>query len=361
MPDPAADLAIERAECLLPGGVLAENLRFFIDTLGFRLDSIMPADDPRLAQLSGHGLCLLLDTAYLGDPGILRLRCTPQDLPATLVAPNGTRIEFAPLHPAMHMPPLRPSLSIQRGEAHAGVWKTGRAGMQYRDLIPDRQGGQFIASHIRIAQGGPVGDNVHYHDIRLQLIYCYRGWVRLVYEDQGEPFVMHAGDCVLQPPHIRHRVLESSDGLEVIELGSPAEHMTYLDHEMNLPTGRELPAREFNGQRFMFHQAASATWPTDPASDWAVRDLGIGAATAGLAGARVLRRASSRGADVASVRQDNAFAFAFVLEGSMTLQLDQQPATTLKTGDAFVIPTGMQQTFADCSPDWQLLQICQPA
>src|SRR6185312_10404915 len=24
----------------------------------------------------------------------------------------------------------------------------------------------------------------------------------------GDPFVMHAGDCVLQPPEIRHRVLE---------------------------------------------------------------------------------------------------------------------------------------------------------
>jgi len=140
--------------------------------------------------------------------------------------------------------------------------------MQYRDLIPDRQGGQFIASHIRIPQGGPVGDNVHHHDIRLQLIYCYRGWVRLVYEDQGDPFVMHAGDCILQPPHSCHRVLKSSDGLEVIELGSLAEHMTYLDHDMTLPTGRERPARDFNGPRFMFHQAATAPWQGDPENDW---------------------------------------------------------------------------------------------
>lgn len=360
MSDPAADLAIDHAECLLPGGALAENLRFFIDTLGFRLDSIMPADDPRLAQLSGHGLSLLLDTTYRGDPGVLRLRCARRDPPDALVAPNGTRIEFAPHQPLMQMPASSSSLSIQRNEKHADVWKSGRAGMQYRDLIPDRQGGQFIASHIRIAQGGPVADNVHHHAIRLQLIYCYRGWVRLVYEDQGDPFVMHAGDCVLQPPHIRHRVLESSDGLEVIELGSPAEHMTYLDHDMSLPTGRELPAREFNGQRFLFHQAARATWQADT-DDWAVRDLGISAATGGLAGARVIRPASGHGASVTSTRQDRMFAFAFVLDGSMTLQLDRLPAAELKAGDAFVIPPGMQQTFADCSPDWQLLQVSLPA
>ena len=40
----------------------------------------------------------------------------------------------------------------------------------------------------------------------------------MVYEDQGEPFIMREGDCVLQPPQIRHRVLESSGPLEVIEV-----------------------------------------------------------------------------------------------------------------------------------------------
>src|SRR6185436_13024852 len=109
-------------------------------------------------------------------------------------------------------------------------WTRGRAGMRYRDLIPGRQGGRFIASHIAIPEGGPVADYVHHHFVRVQLIYCHRGWVRVVYEDQGAPFMLEAGDCVLQPPGIRHRVLESSVGLEVIEIGSPAVHETFADH-----------------------------------------------------------------------------------------------------------------------------------
>ena len=88
----------------------------------------------------------------------------------------------------------------------------GRAGMLYRDLIPSRLGGRYIASHITIPDGGPVADWVHFHRIALQMIFVRRGWVRVVYEDQGEPFVMNAGDMVLQPPEIRHRVLESSPG-----------------------------------------------------------------------------------------------------------------------------------------------------
>ena len=41
--------------------------------------------------------------------------------------------------------------------------------------------------------GGPVPDYVHFHKIRFQMIYCAKGWVRVSYEDQGEPFVVRPG------------------------------------------------------------------------------------------------------------------------------------------------------------------------
>lgn len=357
VPDQAPYRGIELAQCVLPAGDLAETMRFFTETLGFRLDSIMPADDPRSARLSGHGMHLVLEATHRGDAGVLRLGTTGDTDRTPLIAPNGTRIEFEPAAPPLQLPPLQSRLCIVRDDGISGAWKTGRAGMQYRDLIPDRQGGRFIASHIRIPRGGPVGDNVHHHAIQLQLIYCRRGWVRLVYEDQGEPFVMHAGDCVLQPPHIRHRVLESSDGLEVVEISSPAEHMTYLDHEMPLPTGRHLPRRDYAGQRFVFHQAGKASWNHQAATGWAYRDLGVHAATDGMADARVMQRAPGSEPSTLITRQDRDFAFAFVLEGSMSLQVDALPPEALTAGDTFVIPRGMQQTFADCSADWALLQV----
>ena len=139
-------------------------------------------------------------------------------------------------------------------------WVIGRAGMHYRDLLPDRLGGAIIASHIRIAEAGPVADMVHFHTVGFQLIFCHRGWVRLVYEDQGPPFVLGAGDCVIQPPEIRHRVLEASAGVEVIEIGVPAEHLTSVDHEMELPTPHFRPDRDFQGTKFVLHREAEATW-----------------------------------------------------------------------------------------------------
>lgn len=348
---------IELARCVLPAGDLDATVRFFIDILGFRLDGIMPADDPRVAQLSGYGLQLVLDASCQGHAGVLRLGTTLDDGREPVVAPNGTRIEFEPAVLPMQMPPLQSRLGVLHDDGAPGAWKTGRAGMQYRDLIPDRQGGRFIASHIRIPDGGPVGDHVHHHAIQLQLIYCRRGWVRLAYEDQGEPFVMRAGDCVLQPPHIRHRVLESSDGLEVIEISSPAEHMTLLDHQLTLPTGRHLPQRDYAGQRFVFHQASQARWNDDADSGLTCRDLGITTATHGQATARVMQRAAGRAAPTRTTRQDQAFAFSFLLEGSMRLQVAARPPVMLTAGDAFVIPAGIEQTFADCSTDWAILQL----
>src|SRR6187401_3442888 len=81
---------------------------------GFRLDMLMPADSPREALLSKNG-------------SIVRLH----------------------------------SKKTERDTDDQG-WVTGRAGMMYRDLIPDRMDGKMIASHIRITVGGPVSDYVHY-------------------------------------------------------------------------------------------------------------------------------------------------------------------------------------------------------
>ena len=118
-----------------------------------------------------------------------------------LTAPNGTRIELRAAEPALSVPAGEPSFCVSRADDGA-EWVIGRAGMRYRDLLPDRQGGRFIASHIAIPDGGPVPDYVHYHRIRFQLIYCHRGWVRVVYEDQGD---------AVRPPRRRLRAPAARD------------------------------------------------------------------------------------------------------------------------------------------------------
>ncbi|MGH7005227.1 MAG: cupin domain-containing protein, partial [Alphaproteobacteria bacterium] len=266
--------------------------------------------------------------------------------------------ELTEADPTLELPPLKQSFVIEKMAGGAN-WGVGRAGMLYRDLIPDRQNGRFIASHIRIPQGGPVPDYVHFHKIRFQAIYCYKGWVRLVYEDQGPPFVMQAGDCVLQPPEIRHRVLESSPGLEVIEIGCPAHHMTCVEHTMTLPNAGFDPAHDFGGQRFVHHVAAKAEWRPWRLAGFAARDTGIGAATDGLAGVKVARVAGTQKGE--TVSHQGEFLLLFVLEGGALLKAEGHGAERLAAGDAVTIPARLPHALADCTADLQLLEVALPA
>ena len=72
---------------------------------------------------------------------------------------------------------------------------------------------------------------LHRHDCDFQMFYVLKGWIKFVYEGQGE-HTFHAGDCVLQPPNIVHNELDCSDDLEVLEIYSPAVHPTVVVEKM---------------------------------------------------------------------------------------------------------------------------------
>lgn len=349
-----------RAEVRLPTADLRTDIPFYTGTLKMRMDLIYPADDPQVAVFSGHGLRVRIETGASETPGTLRLLTDDPDAIADgareLVAPNGTRIEIDVLSPPLILPETDHAFMVRR-LADQAPWIIGRAGMHYRDLIPSRLGGSIIASHIRIPDGGPVPDVVHYHTVGFQLIFCYRGWVDLVYEDQGPPFRLHAGNCVIQPPEIRHRVLHASDNIEVIEIGVPAEHITTIDHDMTLPTRALRPEREFQGQRFVHHKADEAAWQASRLPGFTSRDTTIAENTKGVAGVHVLRRGDGRPDWTC---HDADIHFTFVMAGRLTLEGDGQGAFDLAPGDAFVTPPGLRTRYADPSDDVELLEVILP-
>ncbi len=340
---------------------LGETTQFFIERLGFRIDAIFPADNPRTAILSGVNLTLRLGVGLTGGVTKLDVQCDDETQlggeTRSLIAPNGVEIRLVAAEPRMKEPVNRQELVLSRVRDGAH-WTVGRAGLRYRDLLPNRHGGAFIASHIRILEGGPVPDYVHFHKIRFQMIFCRKGWVRLVYEGQGEPFVLNAGDCVLQPPMIRHRVLESSAGAEVIEIGTPAEHITMADHEMTLPTPVLDVDREFDGQRFVRYEKQRASWTPWRHDGFVASDTGIGEATKGLAGVRVVRPDAPT--FVHQLQQASDFCFFFVLSGTTTV-LQGEDAYALAADDSITIPGEMPYCFTRCSADLKLLEVTLPA
>lgn len=345
------------AEFLLPTQELRNDLPFFTKTLGMRLENIFPADDPSVASFSGHGLRLRIEKGADVPPGHLRILTDDIDGFADgareLTAPNGTRVSIVPLTPQVEPVITQHEFAVRR-IADEAPWVIGRAGMHYRDLIPSRLGGSIIASHIRIPDGGPVPDMVHYHTVGFQLIFCYRGWVDVLYEDQGEMIRLHAGDCVTQPPGIRHRVVEASPNIEVIEIGVPAEHITTIDHDFTLPNGKGDPAREWDGQTFVHHIKDQATWHPFRVEGFTARDTGITDGTKGVAGIQVVRR--SEGVSP-TFSHDADIHFTFVMDGTMTLHADGQDDRALQAGDGFVIPPNMAVQYLNASDDIELLEV----
>ncbi len=348
------------AEIRIPTEDLKLDIPFFTKTLGFRMDEIYPADDPQTAVFSGYGLRVRIEKGATESPATIRILVDDPAIFANgetrLTAPNGSQIEIEHINAPLEIPATNHSFVVRR-LADQAPWIIGRAGMHYRDLIPDRLGGSIIASHIRIPDGGPVPDMVHYHTVGFQLIFCYRGWVDLVYEDQGPPFRLHAGNCVIQPPEIRHRVLFASDNIEVIEIGVPADHVTTIDHDMELPNDVLNPEREFQGQRFVHHKADNAEWAPFRIPGFVSRDTLISQNTQGVAGVHVVKKSSDT---TDWSRHDTDIHFTFVMDGTMTLEGEDRAPHELVAGDAFVIPPDMATRYSKVSDDIELLEVTLP-
>ncbi len=349
-----------RAEIRLPTNELKDDLPFFTKILKMRLDMIYPADNPEVAVLSGHGLRLRIEKGAKEPPGTIRILTDDPagfaDGQRELTAPNGTRIEIGELNPPLVLPRTEHAFVVRR-LADQAPWIIGRAGMLYRDLVPSRLGGAMIASHIRIPDGGPVPDMVHFHKVGFQLIFCVNGWVDVVYEDQGGPIRLTAGDCFIQPPEIRHRVLEASDGIEVIEIGVPAEHVTEIDHVMTLPTSHLRPEREWQGQRFVHNVGAKGVFGPSRLPGFIARDTTIDANTKGVASVMVLR---PDGGETRSTKHQGDILFTYLMSGRMTLEGEGKDPFALSAGDAFVIPPGLATRYAAPSADLELLEVSLP-
>ncbi|MGL4241193.1 MAG: cupin domain-containing protein [Beijerinckiaceae bacterium] len=115
--------------------------------------------------------------------------------------------------------------------ARDGAFKTGlRSYAAYRDLgIAKATAGAAVAHVIRFVE--PCSDEVriwHTHDVEFQMIYVLKGWI--VTEMEGHPPErMEIGSSWIQPPKIRHRVVDYEPGTEVLEVVLPADFETHME------------------------------------------------------------------------------------------------------------------------------------
>ena len=61
------------AQCVIPTENLQADITFFTKVLNMRMDTIYPADDPKVAVFSGHGISICIDKDAVGGPASINL------------------------------------------------------------------------------------------------------------------------------------------------------------------------------------------------------------------------------------------------------------------------------------------------
>ena len=118
----------------------------------------------------------------------------------------------------------------------------------------------------------------------------------------------------------------------------------------------------------MRYQSSQAQW--HPLNDktgckWEQSNTGMDAATAELAGARVLRSPEATQDIEVALDSFSEFVFRFVLRGSVDLCVQSEDSVSkhlsLSRGDAFVIPPDLSCGLMNNAPDTEILEVSLPA
>jgi hypothetical protein len=99
---------------------------------------------------------------------------------------------------------------------------------QYRDLgIAGATNGMVRAHVIKMVPPCVPAEvsKRHFHEVEFQMVYVLKGWIKGEYEGAGV-VTMRQGSCWLQPPKIKHSVLDYSDDCELLEIIMPADFAT---------------------------------------------------------------------------------------------------------------------------------------
>ena len=328
--------SIEKAEVILNTSLLNEEIFFLENEIGFKLKEIYPADSPKFALLEGFGLNIVLklekeNSKYNLTHIRVRLDKSSKKIKSKLLtSPGGNKVEFIIEQSYEIITKFPNSIEINQ---NTHTWNNGRAGMLYRDLLPSRYGGYIIASHIKLDSIGKVHDRVHYHNIDFQVLYCLKGKVKLAYENQNNYIMFNKGDCILQPPQIKHQVIETYEPLEVIEITSPAEHVTKINYDLKIPN-KDKTSFDEKTKSFFLHYKYESQGIESILPGFNEKKMGIYEASAEFADLIILE---SDNFNSFEFLHRNKILFIYVLDGSIKI-IDDITEHSLNKNDCFTLP-----------------------
>ena len=147
----------------------------------------------------------------------------------------------------------------------------------------------------------------------------------------------------------------------MVEICSPAQHATCIDHSLQLPTNATpIKDREYGpGHQFAhFLAGEEGGWEGWGMEGFEARGMGFGKATKGAGEASVVRVSPST--STRWYKHCSGFSFFFVLKGKMVLHIQEKEGKRedrVEAGDSFVVPPGVAHRFEALPPPQQTLQL----
>jgi mannose-6-phosphate isomerase-like protein (cupin superfamily) len=127
---------------------------------------------------------------------------------------------------------------------------------------------------------------------------------------------------------------------------------------------RALAALGAKGQRIMYTPfTGDHEFKANGLRSYALyRDLGVAEATGGLVQAHVIRMRPPFPEDMKKRHyHGTVFQLMYILKGSTTVQIGDEPPWTMSAGGCWIQPPGVEHTVMGYSDDFEVLEILLPA
>ena len=136
--------------------------------------------------------------------------------------------------------------------------------------------------------------------------------------------------------------------------------MTTLDYQMPLPTGADLPDREYQGQRFCHHVNDQASWKSWQNTGLLKCQTSVLTDSAGIAAVNVFKAgnliANENSHKAITVLHQDVLRFYYVMAGRSIISNEQGTNAELNVRDSFLLPAGQMCQISDVSEDFRCIE-----
>lgn len=259
-------------------------------------------------------------------------------------------------------PGVSPEIRFARVDAGVGDWVRGPIPfLEYRDMaLADASGGSLGSWHVRFGREPTAEESWRADDLDFNFVYVLAGTLTVAAEGRRE-HRLEVGGAVAFPRLQRYQVKAVSPDFEAIHIGAPAESLSYVGPDIELPA---LAGRLGERDLMVTHDTADEYVSGDgPRSFFEYRDLGGRELTDGRVHLHVIHALGKDVDEGTGWHYHSMGQWMIVLDGRAEMRFENHDRRRIAAFDSTCIGAGpgMRHCVDRVSGDNKVLELCVPA